>query len=62
MVRLRESWQVFPVLFQGPASPIRESVRPFRGIARASKFLLEGVSEAFSGGRDGRSVLVSGSP
>ena len=44
-VRLRESFRVFPVLFQGPACPIRESVRPFRGVARASKFLFEGVFE-----------------
>ena len=47
-VRLRESLRVFPVLFQGPASPIRESVRPFRGVARASKFSFARVLERCS--------------
>ena len=44
-VRLRESLRVFPVRFQGPASPIRESVRPFRGVATAVVFPFEGVLE-----------------
>ena len=47
-VRLRESLRVFPVLFQAPVCPIRESVRPSRGVAAAVLFPFEGVLERFS--------------